>query len=298
MPIDVEALKNWHFPVAREAYSEKDTILYALALGYGSDPTSEAQLKFVYERHLRAVPTLASVLCHPGFWLSDPRTGVDASKAVHGEQSMRFHGALGPSGVLRGHCRVTAVIDKGSGTGALVVIERTLHDDATGDLVATIEQRTLCRGDGGFAGPSPVQATQSERIAPPAKAAIPEEPTHRVEIRSLPQAALIFRLSADPNALHVDPATAAAAGYPRPILHGLCTFGIAARAILESCCGNDPTRLRALKGRFSAPAYPGETICTEIFREETGRDATGYRFRCLVRERGAVILSQGHADCL
>jgi len=291
MPIDVEALKNWHFPVARETYSEKDTILYALALGYGSDPTSEAQLKFVYERNLQAVPTLASVLCHPGFWLSDPRTGVDASKAVHGEQTMRFHGALKPSGAVHGYCRVTEVIDKGSGTGALVVIERTLHDAATGDLVATIEQRTLCRGDGGFSAPGPARAPRAVRVAPAPTAEAPE-PTYRVEIRSLPQAALIFRLSADPNALHVDPATAAAAGYARPILHGLCTFGIAARAILESCCGNEPARLQGLQGRFSAPAYPGETISTDIWREERG-----YRFRCVVRERDAVILSQGRADC-
>jgi acyl dehydratase len=296
MSININAVKNWSFPVLRQTYSEKDTILYALSLGYGSQPASETELRFVYEHGLRAVPTMAALLCHPGFWISDPRTGIDASKAVHGEQRMTFHALLAVKGVVRGQTRVVDVIDKGQGKGALLVFERTLHDDISNTLLATIEQRTLCRGDGGFSA-SPVAKSAPDTLSasapPPAVVAAPSKagPTHQLDIHSLPQAALIYRLSADMNPLHADPAVARSAGFDRPILHGMCTYGIAARAIIQACCGNDPSVLRDLSARFSAPVFPGETIRTEIWE-----DSVGIRFQCLARERGVVIISNGVAQ--
>lgn len=284
--IDVQAVRTREFPVLRQAYAEKDAILYALALGYGSDSVDEEQLCFVLEPALRVVPAFANVLGHPGFWISDPATGVDAAKAVHGEHRMRFHAPLPPRGKVRAQTRVVDVLDKGAGKGALVVTERLVHDDTSGALLATIEQHTLCRGDGGFSGAPP------ERSAPKVEAPAERAPDHVVDIPVLPQAALLYRQSADLNPLHADPRVARAAGFARPILHGLCTFGIACRALLQACAGNEPARLRGLAGRFSAPVYPGETLRTEIWRE----GARDIRLRCSVPERASVVFSNGVAS--
>jgi acyl dehydratase len=285
--IDVDAVRRWDFRVVRQTYSEKDTILYGLSLGYGEDPTNEDDLRFVYERGLVAVPTMATTLCHPGFWVGDPRTGIDAKMVVHGEHKMTFHAPLSPSATVRGETRVVDVIDKGKGKGAIVVSERSVFDDTTGTLIASIEQGTMCRGDGGFSA-----APRAEpRTARPSAAPDPQrDPDHRVDIRTLPQAALFYRLCADKNPLHADPAVARAAGFDRPILHGLCTYGVAARAIIRATCGNDPRGLEMLSVRFSAPVFPGETIRTEIWRE-----SSALRFRCVVPERNAVVITNGIA---
>jgi len=291
MAINVEAVRNWQFPELRQTYTARDTILYGLALGYGSDPANEADLRFVYEANLLALPTMAVVLCHPGFWISDPATGIDATKAVHGEQLCTFHRPLPATGSLVGRTKVTAVIDKGRGKGALVTTERVIADAATGQSIATLEQRTMCRGDGGFEESSATAAAASPAPARAATAATETKPDLVVDLPTLPQAALIFRLSADPNPLHADPAIARAAGFPRPILHGLCSYGIAARAIVQACCAGDPHALKHLGVRFSAPLYPGETLRTEIWR-----DGAGIRFRCLAAERDVIVMANGSAD--
>ena len=287
MTIDVDALLNWPFPVQHQTYAEKDTILYALALGYGGRPTDGGELGFVYERDLQAVPTMAATLCHPGFWISDPRTGIDATRVVHGEQLMTFHAPLPVKATVRGQTRVVDVVDKGRDKGALLTSARQIHDEQSGTLLASIEQRTMCRGDGGFS--RTVAATA--KAVPAAKPAEPAPaPDHVVDIATLPQAALIYRLCADPNPLHADPAVARAAGFERPILHGLCTYGIAARAVIEACCANDASALTALSARFSAPVFPGELIRTEIWND--GRER---RFRCVVPARGVTVISNGMA---
>lgn len=287
MAINFEAVRNWVFPAICQDYTAKDSILYALALGYGGDPLSESELSFVFEKNLQAVPTLATTLCSPGFWISDPRTGIDATRAVHGEHAIRMHAPLPAAGRLRGETRVTDIIDKGKDKGALLIFERDLFDNDSGRLIASIEQRTLCRGDGGFALPDaakngkalPVQAWS------PATAA-----SEVVDNRSLPQSALIYRLCGDMNPLHADPQVARSAGFERPILHGLCTFGMAARAIIAACCNNQAASLRSLSVRFAAPVFPGETLRTEIWR-----DAADLRFRCSVVERGVTVISNGMA---
>lgn len=285
--MDIEAVRNWAFPDILQTYTAKDSILYALALGYGGDPLSEGELSFVFEKNLQAVPTLATTLCNPGFWISDPRTGIDAARAVHGEHSLRLYAPLPPAGRLRGETRVTDIIDKGKDKGALLIFQRDLFDDASGQMIASIEQRTLCRGDGGFALGA---VTQDAKVAPATLLPPIDVPSAVVDIRSLPQAALIYRLCADLNPLHVDPQVARAAGFERPILHGLCTYGIAARAILEVCCDNRAALLRSLSVRFAAPVFPGETLRTEIWR-----DAANVRFRCSVVKRGVTVISNGMA---
>jgi acyl dehydratase len=293
MAIDVQAVREWPFPELRQTYTACDTILYALALGFGSDPDDEAELRFVYERDLLAMPTMAVTLCYPGFWISDPATGIDARKAVHGEQLCTFHRPLQPSGSVVGRVRVTGIIDKGRDRGALVVTERVITDAETGAPIATLEQRTLCRGDGGFEAATP--ALRNEDRQPQVRASTRSDaagapPDSVIDLPVSSRAALLYRLSADLNPLHADPAVARAAGFERPILHGLCTYGIAARALVRGCCGGDPHALERMEVRFSAPMYPGETLRTEMWR-----DGTGVRFRCLALGRDVVVMSNGTA---
>ncbi len=283
MPIDYEKLKNWHFPDLEHRYEAKDTILYALGVGCGADPMDRTELPFVYEDGLKALPTMAVVLGYPGFWLKDPDTGVDWRKILHGEQGLVIHKPLPASGTVIGRTRVTEIVDKGPGKGALLYSDREVFDKATGDLLATLTSTTFIRGEGGFGGPSGPA---------PEPHALPERaPDLAVDLKTLPQAALIYRLSGDYNPLHADPDVATAAGFERPILHGLCTYAVAGRAVLKACCGNDPSRLRRFDLRFSAPVLPGETVRTEIWR-----DGSRVSFRARVVERDIVVLNNGLAE--
>ena len=150
--MNVDYVRNWASPEITQTYTEKDTILYGLSMGYGSDPIDADQLAFVYENGLRAVPTMATTLCHPGFWIGDPQTGVNAKMVVHGEHLMHFHAPLPTSGTVRGTTRVTDIVDKGKDRGAIVITEREIVEVNSGRPIATIEQATMCRGDGGFSG--------------------------------------------------------------------------------------------------------------------------------------------------
>jgi acyl dehydratase len=182
-----------------------------------------------------------------------------------------------------GKTRVTEIIDKGPGKGALVYSERVVTDQATGERIATATQTTFCRGDGGFGGPP--------REAPPVHTLPERAPDHVCDLATRPETALIYRLSGDPNPLHVDPAVAQAAGFPRPILHGLATFGVAGHAILKTLGGYDPARLTAIAGRFSSPVFPGETIRTEMWR-----DGSVVSFRARMVERDVIALNNGRAE--
>ncbi len=282
MPIDYERLKNWPVQEIEHRYEVKDVILYALGIGCGSDPLDEDDLRFVYEDNIRVQPTFAVVLGYPGFWLKNPDTGVDWKRVLHGEQSVILHKPLPAAATVIGRTRVTEIVDKGAGKGALMFSDREVIDKESGELLATLTSTTVLRGDGGFGGPAgPV----------PEPHALPAEPPQlSLDLPTLPQAALIYRLSGDYNPLHADPNIARAAGFGRPILHGLCTFGVAARAILKACCGNEQSRLRKIQVRFSAPVFPGETIRTEIWR-----NGQSVSFRARVVERDAVVLNNGLA---
>ena len=287
--IDYHALKARRFPELAASYGARDTMLYALGVGYGSDPADERQLAFVYEKALRAAPTLPVVLAYPGFWVKEPDTGIDWVRVLHGEQSLELHRPLAPQGKVIGRTRVKALVDKGTDKGALLVHERKLYGEA-GELLATVESTSFCRGDGGFSE-RPGNGPRGGDPAPPPPPATPDAPPDLAcDLPTAPQAALVYRLSGDFNPLHAEPAVARAAGFARPILHGLATYGVAGHAILRSCCDYDPARLRSLAVRFSAPVYPGETIRTEIWRKG---DALQFRARAL--ERDIVVLSHGRA---
>lgn len=280
--INYKLLKAWPIPEVRQTYETRDTILYALGIGCGFDPTDRDELAYVYENGLRAFPSMALVLGYPGFWLSDPATGVDWKRVLHGEQELILHRPLPASATVIGKSRVIEIYDKGAGRDALIISARDVLDDATGDLMATLTSTVVLRGAGGFGG---VAAPQSKAAQLPDRRA-----DHVVDIALSPQAAMIYRLSGDLNPLHIDYGVAETAGFARPILHGLCTFGIATRALVRTLCESAPEGLGGVAARFSAPVYPGETLQTEIWL-----DGTAAQFRCRIPERDTVVLANGVA---
>ncbi|WP_439549445.1 MaoC/PaaZ C-terminal domain-containing protein [Falsiroseomonas sp.] len=281
MPIVAETLLNFPIPEIRQVLRWQDTALYALSLGAGQDPMDEADLRFVTEgAAMQALPTIPVVLGYPGFWLADPATGVDAVRLVAGEQSVELHAPLPVEGEIIGRSRVTGLVDRGAGKGALLYVSRDVIDAATGRTLATVDQTIFLRGDGGFGGPTgPVKKPAPEAEGPPAIT---------LDLPTRPEMALLYRLNGDHNPLHSSPGLAAKAGFPRPILHGLGTFGVVGRALLRAVCGGDPARFGRMECRFSSPVFPGETIRTEIWP-----DATGAAFRGRVMERDVVVISNG-----
>jgi acyl dehydratase len=280
--MDANKISNWKFPEIEHAYTEKDTILYALGLGCGSDAGEPDDLKFVYEEGLLALPTMAVVLASPGNWLGSKESTVDYTKVLHGEQYLTLHRPLPPAGKVVGRGRIVDLLDKGKDKGAVLYAERTIHDKASGALIATITSAAMLRGDGGFGGKPGPQ---------PAPHALPESPpTRHVDIKTYPNSALIYRLSGDWNPLHADPKIAGAGGFKTPILHGLCTYGVAGRALVKGYCGGDPARLKSIQVRFSSPVYPGETIRTEMWP-----DGSRVAFRARIVERNVVVLNNGLA---
>ena len=281
MAFDHEKILNWNFPPLRSAYAQRDVMLYALGLGLGFRPTDPAELRYVYEDGLEVFPTMPVVLGHPGPWMRDPAAGIDFVRVLHAEQHLEIHRPMPSEGATVAHNRVLDVIDKGPGKGVLIVMERLLHDEASGELLCTQRSVAIARGNGGAGGtgnPSPAPHPLPGR-----------DPDGHVDIGTATQAALLYRLSGDYNPVHADPAVAARAGFSAPILHGLASFGIAARAVLQAFDAA-PGALRSFGVRFSAPVYPGETIRTEFWR-----DADEVSFRSRVLERDAVVLNNGRA---
>jgi acyl dehydratase len=282
MTINYEKLMSIDIPDVEQSYTERDIILYSLSIGVGHEPLNENALRYCYEKELRPLPTFPLVLAHPGFWMRDLDTGIDSAKVVHGEQSIQMHHPLPVRGKVVGKTRVIDIIDNGPGRGAIIVFERVLYECGTGLPIATMRQSNFCRGDGGFNGPPRHLPKPSELPAVAGQ--------FLVDLPTRPDSALLYRLCADLNPLHVDPAVATTAGFSRPILHGLATFGIVGYAILQAACRYDNSRLECFAGRFVGPVYPGETIRTEIWC-----DGETLRFRASAVERHAVVITHGKA---
>lgn len=255
-------------------YTRSSSILYALSLGCGSDPLDPLQLRHVYEDGLIALPTQACVIGHRS--IREMNLGIDYGKVVHSAQQLVLFRPIPPEGELVSEAMIEDIVDFGRDRGAVIHLLRTLGD-AEGPI-AENRMEILCRGDGGFA---------SKPALRPAIPPMPEGPPDAViTLPTLPQAALLYRLNGDANPLHADPAAANKAGFDRPILHGLATFGMAARA-LRAFAG-EGSHLVSIAGRFSAPVYPGETLVTEFWRS-----GDEIRFRTSVAERGVVVLNHG-----
>jgi acyl dehydratase len=280
--MDLNAVKAFRFPPAEQRFSSKESILYALGLGFGDRPTDPSHLQFVYEQGLKSVPSMCAVLAHPGFWVSAPALQINWQKLLHGEQSFEMMQTLPPAGNVRAEYEIPAVEDRGTGKGSAMHIIKRLFDVDSGAQIAVLRSLYLLRGDDGQG---------SFGVAPAALSACPDcSPDQTVSIRTLPQSALLYRMSGDLNPIHADPAAAARAGFSRPILHGLCTMGIAVRGLIESIAEGEPERLAAVSLRFSQAVMPGETIGLEIF--ET---SDGIRFRARALERNVVVLDRGTA---
>jgi acyl dehydratase len=285
MALDYDFLMGQPPMINRQVLTARDTILYALGVGAAMDaPTDPEELRFVYESGLKALPTMAVVLAYPGFWAGDPKYGLAWQKILHGEQSIELHRTLPVEGTLRGETTIDAIYDKGADKGAILYSSRRITDEATGELIATARQSTFLRGDGGFGG-------QSEG-APQPHPTPAREPDVTLRMVTREGQALVYRLSGDANPLHIDPEVAVRAGFPRPIFHGLGTYGVVGRAALKALCGNQPERLKRFDARFSSPVYPGETLDVAIWREGPGRAA----LRARAVERDLVVLQNGYVE--
>jgi acyl dehydratase len=287
--LDARRLLARPFRPIRHDYGLRDVQLYALGVGLGSDPLDARQLPFVYEgvdgTSLRTLPTFANVLAYPGFWAREPDTGIDWQRVVHAEQEIVLHRPLPASGNVVGSTRVSALWDRGEGKGAFMQQQREVRDAHDGALLATVTQLNLLRGDGGF-GPGGSEG------APPRPHPMPERAPDAVcDLATLPQAALVYRLSGDLNPLHADPEVARRAGFERPILHGMATMGVAAHAVLRTVMDYDVARFAAMRVRFTAPALPGDTLRTDMWID--GKVVT---LRTTAVERRAVVLDNARVD--
>jgi acyl dehydratase len=266
-------------------YGDKDVMLYALGVGLGQDPMDETELAFVYEKGLKVVPTAATVLAgrgqaeplptKPGHRPSQPNYLM----LVHGEQKVELHKPLPTSGTFTTESRTIGAFDKGQDKGAVLVSQTTWKDER-GELVATLTGSSFCRADGGFGGPSEGQ---------PEPHPIPgRKPDLSVDIATREDQALLYRLNGDRNPLHSDPESARRSGFPRPILHGLCTYGITCRAVLQAITGFDPDQIKSHQARVSAPVFPGDTITVDLWKD--GKDIS---FEARVAARNVTVIKNG-----
>jgi acyl dehydratase len=260
-------------------YSDIETMLYAQSIGMGRNPVDQRELPFVYEQGslLRTVPSMASVLVPDMF---PPDLGWDFTQVLHAEQRLALHRPLPPAGNLLISKRIVDVFDRGPRRGAMVLFEadgRLAKDDTA---VFSLGMTVIARGDGGFGGRS--------GSAPPPHRAPRREPDLSCNNETRVDQALLFRLNGDRNPLHADPRTARQAGFDVPILHGLCTYGIACHAILKTICEYDDTLIIGFDARFSSPVMPGDTIRTDMWQ-----DGNIVSFSCTAVERDVMVLRNG-----
>jgi acyl dehydratase len=270
MPIDPSAVGAKGEP-ARSSWSSKDCLLYALGVGAGVD-----ELRFSTEKDQQVLPTFAVIVGMGGIPF-DKIGKFNPAMLVHGEQAIEVSGPIPPDGEVESVGRIEAIWDKGK--GAAVVMGCESHDPKTGELRFKTRMTAFIRGEGGFGGergPSGPQHPAPDRA-----------PDHEVSYDTRPDQALLYRLSGDRNPLHSDPEFAKMAGFDRPILHGLCTYGFTGRALLHTLCEGDPARFRGMEGRFSKPVLPGDKLTVAMWVD--GNEAI-FQTRT---QGGDVVFDQG-----
>ncbi len=278
MPIDVEKAISSPMKQLEYEYNFKDVILYALGIGAGEPPTDKAQLKFAFENGLKVLPTFGVVPPFPALMgvIGHPGLSFNPMMLLHGEQYLEIRKHPIPT-----KCKtinkpaIKAIYDKGK--GALILLECTTENEKGEELFYNVFSVFL-RGEGGFGGDS---GPKNEIEAPD------RAPDRVVHMKTLPQQALLYRLSGDLNPLHADPQFAAMARFEKPILHGLCSFGFAGRAVLHEFCGDDPAKFKSISVRFASHVFPGETIVVEMWKE--GDDTV--LLKAKTAERGDFVIT-------
>ena len=280
MAFDPQRLLDWDFGEKRQGYTARDAILYALGVGLPMTPGESGDLDFLLEDRLKVLPAFAVTLATPGMWPREPALDIAWERLLHMAHAVRFHHPLPPAAEVVSTARVTAIFDRGADKGAVCHLERDITDARDGTTYATILQTLALRGEGGFGG-APVPRT--ERPAMPARA-----PDHADSVATSERAALIYRLSGDLNPIHADYGAARRAGFDRPILHGLASYGTACAVILRAFCGGDPARLGSLDLRFAGVVMPGDRLEFACWR-----DGDRVLFEGRVGDR--VVIDQGVA---
>ena len=278
MAIDYDHIMSLKMTDQEFSYGDRETMLYALGVGMGRDPLDENELAYTFERNtLKTVPSMAAVLTRMPLLKN---CGYDYSKVLHGEMGLTLHRPLAPEGKLLADARVVEAYDKGEGRGALILTETIARDKFDGTPLFTARSATFARADGGFGGctdPSPQPHQVPDR-----------NPDTSCALQTRVDQALLYRLNGDRNPLHADPVLAQRVGFPVPILHGLCTYGTACLAILKTLCDYDYSMITGFDARFSAPVYPGETIVTDIWRDDNI-----VSFQCRLEERDVTVIRNG-----
>lgn len=280
MPIDVSRVEGGALARVEYSWDERELILYNLGIGAGADPVNPAELRYVYEGDLVALPSFGTIPAFMTMMSFVEMDGVDVNPAMilHGEHQVVVPGAIPLAATVVSEGEVTGVYAKGK--GALIVMEIVTRLEPGGDVLFINRPSIFVRGEGGFGGDS----------GPATRRPVPErEPDRTVESPTLPQQALLYRMaSGDRNPLHADPGFAAFAGYERPILHGLCSYGVATKAVVDTVLDDDPASVASISGRFSGVVFPGETIVTRVWDE--GEEI---RVEASTVERGEPVISNG-----
>ncbi len=279
MALDYDDLMATSVVDLEHSYRDVHTMLYAVSVGMGRDAVNPAELPYVYEQGepLRTMPSMATVLVPDMF---PPDLGWDFSQVLHVEQRLELYRPLPPSGDLLINKRIAAAYDRGPTHGALVLFEAEARLAKDETALFTIGNTIMARADGGFGGP---------RGKGPTAHRVPRrDPDLSCDLDTRSDQALLYRLNNDRNPLHADPELAQRVGYPVPILHGLCSYGVACHAILKTICNYDFTLIRGMDARFSSPVLPGDTITTDMWQE-----GNVVSFQCSVKDRDVVVIRNG-----
>ncbi len=256
MPIDRDKALAHVFPAGEGSYSKDDVILYALGVGAGNPPMDPNELEYTYEKELKVIPSFVSTAGGGGSsFFGVPGLDFNPAMMLHGEQDVEIHRPLPPEAKLEGQSSIVDIYDKGK--AALLVFQIETREQG-GEPLFTNRMSLFLRGEGGFGGES---GPKAGNVAPE------REPDGVVETETLPQQAILYRLNGDKNPLHIDPEFAKMGGFDRPIIHGLCSYGIVCKAVIDAALGGDTTKVARYQARFAGVAWPGETYQIRYWRE-------------------------------